>query len=335
MPDNNQPITTFSVARKEKAAVAIAIAGPSGSGKTKTALELAVGLAGPNGTIGVLDTEGRRALHYARQYKFEHCDFSPPYSPWRCTAAIEEAHQRFDVVIFDSASDEYEGEGGMIEMADAEGAWIKTKAAHTHSLIRYIRREPRFTIFCLRAQEKVKVEKVNGKVVFTPQGWMPICEKRFMYDMTLSLTLSPETPGMPRYDLPRKIGDAFLPLFPDGQRISREAGAGIRAWALDTDTPSLPEKPYKWTSSAGKVAAWATAPEWSAAVVKTVATWKDAQLQPALDRNIDEIRRHMGDEADLDHASAILRAFSDRGVQPPPVRQDAAPADGEQGGPPL
>ena len=243
MPDSRQPVTVFEPARKQKAAVAIAIAGASGSGKTKTALELAVGLAGPDGTIGVLDTEGRRALHYARQYKFEHCDFGPPFTPERCTAAIEEAHARFDVVIFDSASDEYEGEGGMLDMAEREGAWIKTKAAHKESLIRYIRRYPRFTIFCLRAEEKVKFGKDDrGKLLITPQGWMPICEKRFMYDMTLSLTLSPETPGQPRFDLPRKIGDDFLPLFKEGQRIARDTGAGIRAWALDVDGPATVDK---------------------------------------------------------------------------------------------
>ncbi len=241
MPDNRQPITAFAPALKQKAAMSIALAGASGGGKTKTALELAVGIAGPGGSIGLIDTEGKRALHYARKYKFEHCDFGPPYTPERCTAAIEEAHARFDVVVFDSFSDEYEGEGGMLDMADREGAWIKTKAAHKESIIRYIRRYPRFTIFCLRAEEKVKFGKDDrGKLLITPMGWMPICEKRFMYDMTLSLTLSPETPGMPRFDLPRKLGEDFLPYFKEGKHITREAGQALRSWALDADMPEPP-----------------------------------------------------------------------------------------------
>lgn len=251
MPDSRQPITTFAPATKQKAAMSVAIAGASGSGKTKTALELAVGLAGPTGTIGVLDTEGKRALHYARQYKFEHCNLEPPYTPERCTAAIEEAHARFDVVIFDSFSDEYEGEGGMLDMAEREGAWIKTKAAHKESIIRYVRRYPRFTIFCLRAEEKVKFGKdERGKLLITPMGWMPICEKRFMYDMTLSLTLSPETPGLPRFDLPRKINDDFLPYFKEGKHINREVGAALRGWALDADMPPPPaDKPTTITNA--------------------------------------------------------------------------------------
>lgn len=246
MPDTNAPVTAFARATKQKAAMAVAIAGASGSGKTKTSLEVAVGLAGPTGTIGLIDTEGRRALHYARQYKFEHCDFSEgPFTPERCTQAIAEAHAKFDVVIFDSFSDEYEGAGGFLDIGAAESGagWPKTKARHTHSIVRYIRQKPHFTIFCLRAQEKVKIEKVEGKTVFTPMGWMPICEKRFMYDMTLSLTLSPETPGQPRFDLPRKISDDFLPLFKDGQRITRAVGEGLRAWALDVDYTPPADKP--------------------------------------------------------------------------------------------
>lgn len=315
-------ITTFTPARKEKSAMAIAVAGASGSGKTKTGLELAVGLAGPGGTIGVIDTEGKRALHYARQYQFEHCDFSSgPFTPERCTQAIAEAHERFDVVMFDSFSDEYEGEGGFLDMGDAEGSpgWAKTKGRHKESIVRYIRKQPRFTIFCLRAEEKTKFEKVDGKLRITPMGWMPICEKRFMYDMTLSLTLSPETPGMPRFDLPRKLGDDFLPYFTEGKHITREAGTALRAWALDVDMPKILQ--FKWLPANGAAIVFKSASEWRAKVVANVAKVPEDQLQAALDRNTVELNSHMLDAAD--EAAAIFKAFADRGVFPA-TRQDQA-----------
>ncbi len=249
-------ITNPSPARKERSSMSIGLAGASGSGKSMTAMEIATGLAGPDGRICILDTEGRRALHYARRYKFDHVDFGPPYTPERCAQAIAELQgDKYDVVIFDSASDEYEGEGGMLEMADAEGAWIKTKARHQHSLIRHLRRHPGTVIFCLRADEKVKVEKdQRGKVQFVPKGWMPICEKRFMYDMTLSLTLSPETPGLPRFDLPRKIGIDFKDLFQEGKPIDRAVGERLRAWALDIDAPFVPSGGGEAQASASRPA---------------------------------------------------------------------------------
>ena len=227
---------------RESVPLLVGLMGPSGSGKTFSALRLATGIqAVTGGDVYVIDTEARRALHYARRYKYDHVDFKPEYTPERCTLAIQELQRDgYDVIVFDSASDEYEGEGGLQEMAAAEGAWIRAKARHKHNLIRHLRNYAGTVIFCLRAEEKVKVEKVNGKTVFTPQGWMPICEKRFMYDMTLSFTLSPETPGLPRFDLPRKIGADFVDLFKEGRAIDRVVGEKLRAWALDIDAPFVP-----------------------------------------------------------------------------------------------
>lgn len=267
MPDTYTPEKfTFSPARRERVGLSIALAGSSGSGKTKSALEIASGLAGPNGKIVVIDTEGRRALHYASQYRFDHLDFQPPYTPERCTAAIVAAQNTgADVVIFDSASDEYEGEGGLQDIHDAEArrmatdrdgniaewkieamnapAWKAPKLRHKSSLIRRIRSFPGFVIFCLRAEEKVRFEKVKDertgreKNAIVQAGWIPICEKRFMYDMTLSLTLAPETKGKPRFDLTHKITDDHLPFFPEGQFIGRRAGELLRLWATGADLP--------------------------------------------------------------------------------------------------
>jgi hypothetical protein len=362
MPDTTIQPFTFSPARRERVGLSIALAGSSGSGKTKSALEIATGLAGPDGKICVIDTEGRRALHYATQYRFDHLDFQPPYSPERCTQAISDAQSAgYDVVIFDSASDEYEGEGGLGDIHDAEArrmatydgklqewkidamsapAWRAPKLRHKASLIRRIRSFPGFVIFCLRAEEKVRFEKVKDgnreKTVIVPIGWQPVCEKRFMYDMTLSLTLAPETKGKPRFDLTHKVIDDHLSFFPEGQFIGRRAGECLRAWATGADIPKATPasgttsaaqtdtagKPYRWTSGSGKVSGWDTAQAWSEAVIRTMGNWKDDQLQPALDRNIGEIRSHMKnlDDADFEHASAILRAFSDRGVLPPPAK---------------
>lgn len=371
MPDTTIQPFTFSPARRERVGLSIALAGASGSGKTMTALELATGMVGPDGKICVIDTEGRRALHYASRYRFDHLDFQPPYSPERCTQAITDAQNAgYDVVIFDSASDEYEGEGGIIDIHDAEArrmatyegklqewkieamnapAWKAPKLRHKATLIRRIRSFPGFVIFCLRAEEKVRFEKVKDertgreKTAIVQAGWMPICEKRFMYDMTLSLTLAPETKGKPRFDLTHKITEDHLPFFPADQFIGGFAGEQLRAWATGAEIPqragkaetakrvepqqqaaaasqaTTTDKPFKWTAGSGKVSGFDTAAEWSAAVVKTVATWKDEQLQPALDRNIAEIRSHMT-EADSEHAYAILSAFSARGVQPPPLK---------------
>jgi len=260
-------VLTFTPAKRERVGLSIALAGASGSGKTKSALELATGLAGPDGRILVIDTEGRRALHYAGAYRFDHCDFAPPYSPERFTAAIVQAQTGgYDVVIVDSFSDEWEGEGGLQDIHDEEQrrlctykgefnewkmeamnapAWKVPKTRHKSTVIRRLRSFPGFVVFCLRAEEKIRFEKVvdektgREKTAIVPAGWMPVCEKRLMFDMTLSFTLAPgETRGMPRYDLTCKVPDDFVPLFPENRYIGRAAGEWLRAWATGAPLPA-------------------------------------------------------------------------------------------------
>src|SRR6266566_3810412 len=107
----------FAPAVRVNTSVILALAGSSGSGKTKSALELAVGLAGERGQTLLIDTEGRRALHYADEYRFHHYDWRPPYSPQALGELLREADRReFAVVVVDSMSSEHEDEGGLCDM---------------------------------------------------------------------------------------------------------------------------------------------------------------------------------------------------------------------------
>lgn len=283
---------TFAPAVRKNVHIIIALAGASGSGKTKTALELAYGLAGGDETkIGMIDTEAKRGLHYARtegetresapnKYGFLHSDMQPPFRPERFERGIEAAvNAGLKVLIIDSFSHEYDGEGGILDWAaDLEagtpkpgidnprdpkdgdgwkdwlekplpgpGNWKEPKAAHKHLVQTTVLQARCHLIFCLRAEEKVKILKkgdtmANGQTARSTAvesaGWMPICEKKFMYEMTLSLTLRPDQPGMPQFDLPHKMQDQHRPFFPEGERISREAGSRLAAWAAGAPPPA-------------------------------------------------------------------------------------------------
>jgi hypothetical protein len=92
-------------------------------------------------------------------------------------------------------------------------------------------------IFCLRADEKIRIARENGKTVVEPLGWMPICEKRFMFEMTASFTLTPDKPGIPHFDLPHKLQRQHRGMFTDtkpdrrGFRRGRPLSSGRRASA--------------------------------------------------------------------------------------------------------
>jgi hypothetical protein len=98
----------------------IGISGLSGSGKTYSALLLAKGLAG-TGKVAVLDTENRRSEYYADVTDFDIVPFAEPYSPDRYVQAIKQLEKEYAVIIIDSASHEWDGIGGCLDMSKAKG----------------------------------------------------------------------------------------------------------------------------------------------------------------------------------------------------------------------
>lgn len=255
---------SFVPAVREQVSLLIGLAGASGSGKTKSALRLAEGIS-PDGRIAFIDSEARRGLHYADSHRFQHADMRPPFGPDRWIAGIRAAEATgAEVVILDSFSHEYDGEGGIVDWADrlAEGTpkpgvehprkkgdhqdwwkdwaekpvdspgnWKAPKIAHKRMMNAILQCRATL-IFCLRADEKIKIAKDSrGKTVVEQLGWMPICEKRFMYDMTASFTLSPDSPGIPRFDLPHKLQEQHRAFFPEGRAIDEDCGRRLAAWA--------------------------------------------------------------------------------------------------------
>src|SRR3990167_9498359 len=155
----------------------IGLVGPSGGGKTFSALRLATGIQRvTGGDIFMIDTESRRSLHYANQFKFRHVPFTAPFGPLDYLAAIEYAAKKgAKVVIVDSFSHEHEGPGGVLEQHAAEVermaggdaakaervkmlAWSAPKQSRRR-MINSILQLPVSSIFCFRAKEKLKIER--------------------------------------------------------------------------------------------------------------------------------------------------------------------------------
>jgi ABC-type dipeptide/oligopeptide/nickel transport system ATPase subunit len=295
----------FRPAVRDRVGLLIGLAGASGSGKTYTALELARGMAGDKGTIAVIDTEAGRAKHYADQFRFLHGDMTPPFTPERYIEAIAAAEAAgADVIVIDSMSHEWAGEGGcqdihteivermatdrqtgQINPARMEAlsapAWREPKTRHKRMISKLLQSRAHL-IFCLRAEEKLRFrtveEEKNGrtfkKTVIEPAGWMPICEKNFMFEMTLSFTFAADSPGMPRFDLPHKLQEQHRAWFPEGVVIGSTAGAALREWAHGGKAP---EKRRTFASVLDDVRAQFSAAQ-TVAAVEAVLAGPDAQL---------------------------------------------------------
>jgi len=196
-------------ATRAAARLVIAFAGISGSGKTRTAIEFAYGLAGYDvSKIGFIDAENKRGELYAdvlenhpthpTKETWWHGDLRAPFSPDRYTQAIKQFEaQGVEVLIIDSTTHEWEGEGGVQDIAEANKSkfgkkdWAKAKGEHK-KFINALLQCNMHVIVCIRAREKTEEKKVDGKMVVNQLGIMPIQEKNFMFEMTASLMMFAE-----------------------------------------------------------------------------------------------------------------------------------------------
>lgn len=247
-------------ARRGNVRILCGLAGPSGGGKTYTALELARGLAGDDGNVIVIDSEHGRSQIYADVgAPWEWMDFEPPFSPERYVDALKAAVQlKPSVIVIDSISHEYEGEGGLFDIVEEHlqakagddarrrsalsfQAWNVAKQRHKKLMLEMLRL-PCHLLVCMRAQDKIDLIKEGGQLKAVPKksltgldGWVPICERRLPFDMTCSFLFLPDKPGIPRPLKP--MPPTMAPLVPLDRPLGRKVGADLREWAAGAGAP--------------------------------------------------------------------------------------------------
>ena len=115
----------FTKATKAEAKARIAVTGPSGSGKTYSSLLWAEVLA-DGGKIAVIDTERDSAKLYADRFDFDALSMSAPYPPDRLVEVLKVAeNEGYAVVVIDSLTHFWNGQGGILEIVDQAGAAAK------------------------------------------------------------------------------------------------------------------------------------------------------------------------------------------------------------------
>lgn len=249
---------TIRPAKRENVWLLLGLAGGTGSGKTYSAMRLAKGLAGGK-RFGVVDTENGRASHYADDFQFDVIDLAPPFRPERYSAAIQTfADKKYDVILVDSMTHEWDGDGGLLEWHDKESGgsearnlagWIKPKMAH-RKFVTHLLQTRAHIILCFRAAERVEMiddPEKPGKKKIVPKrsltgldGWVPISEKTLPFELTLSLLLIPDFPGFPH---PIKLQQQHRSLVPLDQPISEQTGEALAAWARGAEDPAAAELP--------------------------------------------------------------------------------------------
>lgn len=183
-------MSTFKKAQRIQAKLKIMISGPSGGGKTYSALRLASGLGKK---IAVIDTENGSASLYAKNFEFDVLEIQPPYTIQKYTQALQAADKEgYEVVIVDSTTHAWAGDGGLLskkEALDARGGnsftnWAGISKEHTQ-FVAALLHSPFHLIATVRSKQEYVIEQNDkGKSAPRKVGLAPIQRDGLEYEFT-------------------------------------------------------------------------------------------------------------------------------------------------------
>lgn len=196
---------TAKKAKREKVYVKVALMAPSGGGKTYSSLRLATGMAkeiekntGKKARILLANTEQKRGYYYANEFDYDIVDLNAPYNPEKFVELINWAtEQKYDILILDSTSHEWEGKGGCLELQQAAGGtyqcWGKITPRH-NKFINAIADSPIHIIATMRGKDQYEMTKDDrGKASVQKLGVGARQRDGFEYEFTCTFLIDQKT----------------------------------------------------------------------------------------------------------------------------------------------
>jgi hypothetical protein len=245
----------FRYASLTSAKPLIGLYAESGRGKTYSALLLARGFAGPDGKIAMIETERGRGEAYVDMIEggYDVCPLHAPFSPKAYGEAIKAAETAgYDALIIDSASHEWEGEGGVLSMASDNQAggkkgvlvWQQPKIAHQREFVGKLMQTPiSLVIVCMRAKYPMKEGRdANGK-----KGWIrsevlePKQSEDFLYEMFVHGWIDEEH----RFHGTKYTRPDLREIIRDGEQISIETGERLARWSHGSEKYGITEAAHE------------------------------------------------------------------------------------------
>jgi len=219
----------FKKAERKQAKIKLALSGPSGSGKTMSALSIASGIGKK---IAVIDTENYSASLYSDRFEFDILEMIPPYTTDKYIQAIQAAEKgHYEVLIIDSISHQWAGEGGVLnrkEKLDANGGNSYTnwgKLSPEQERFKSALLQCNTHLICTLRSKQDYALQVNekGKQAPVKLGLAPIQRDGMEYEFTTMLELNMMHHAKASKDRTGLFStnelDSFIPAIETGKKI--------------------------------------------------------------------------------------------------------------------
>jgi hypothetical protein len=240
----------FKPAERKRAKLRLGICGPSGSGKTYSALLLASGIGGK---IAVVDTENSSAELYADLCAYDVCTIQAPYTIDKYLSALKEAETSgYSVVILDSITHAWAGEGGLLDqqgkIADASSsknsytAWRTVTPKHNAFIEAMLSNKCHIIATMRVKQEYVQDKNDKGKTIVVKVGLAPVQREGMEYEFTTVLDIDVNHNAKASKDRTRVFGDQIETITAEtGKRLITwlETGKELEPKTEQTDIPEI------------------------------------------------------------------------------------------------
>ena len=231
---------------RRKSKLRLGISGPAGSGKTYSSLKMAYGISKDWSKVALIDTENGSGDLYADLGEYSVITITAPYTPERYIEAIKLCEAAgMEVVIIDSLSHAWAGEGGLLDQqgkiadnsksGNSYAAWRTITPKH-NALVEKMLATECHVIATLRAKtEYVQEKDQNGKTIIRKVGMQSIQKDGMEYEFTIFFDIGQGHVANATKDRTSLFGDRY---FTPNEQIGEE----LKEWL-----ESGKEPPFKVT----------------------------------------------------------------------------------------
>lgn len=253
-------VLTLKRAQRQKAKLKLGIAAPSGGGKTFGALLIAYGLMKEKypdlpsdelwSKIAVVDTENGSGQLYVGTVisnmkigEYNTVTLTPPFEADKYTSAILMCHEAgMEVVIIDSTTHLWSGEGGLLEQqgmiakrtGNSYTAWRDVTPMHNRFVDTMLQTDVHIIATMRSKTDYVQEKNAEGRTVVRKIGLNPIQKEGMEYEFTIFLEVDAEHNAFGSKDRTGLVDQKYF-------KITPQTGMDIMKWlesGVDVGTQS-------------------------------------------------------------------------------------------------
>jgi hypothetical protein len=231
-------------ATRKKVKLRMSIAAPTGFGKTYGALLIAFGITNDWTKIAVIDSENGSASLYSHLGEYNTIELEPPFKPEKYVQAIELCEKSgIEVIVIDSATHVWSGEGGLLEFQNQLGGryqdWAKTTPLY-QKWLNAILHSSCHVISTMRKKQAYAMVTEGGKTKVEKKGMEDEIRSGYDYEMTIAFEIINENwmchtskdrtglfAGKPEFVITPKVGEMIRNWCETGEEVRNELKEAI------------------------------------------------------------------------------------------------------------